>query len=341
MFIFIVVLKRPRASNFPVIKIGHIRQKCTSNHIAVIKIKNYIEQKCTTVRLPLLHGHPCPSDLVSIEICTPAEPCARITLHPLKVALHSAPRHGGAQEFPLPGLFLGEVTRGLGLEAAAPLLFTDAWVSIRVTWVEERPHTGFLLVVLHYCHLMFVQVVVLVLVQLMELPHHRLDTVTLSIYKFKKNTCYQNLFFSMRRKQNITNQNVSLILIKTDNFIDSGMLIILTTSVQRFCNFTFITNVKGFKIYVCLIQRFWHLSIQSFPPPNSPQQGTLTPHFIEVSTHLSEARSHFSLWRGCGPSPHGASHEVSQTSPGDEQPSFLGPSCHKLNTLTTFVIHVQ
>lgn len=82
--------------------------------------------KLPTVRLPLLHGHPCPSDLVSIEICTPAEPCARITLHPLKVALHSAPRHGGAQEFPLPGLFLGEVTRGLGLEAAAPLLFTDA-----------------------------------------------------------------------------------------------------------------------------------------------------------------------------------------------------------------------
>lgn len=127
---------------------------------------------------------------------------------------------------------------------------------------------------------MFVQVVVLVLVQLMELPHHRLDTVTLSIYKFKKNTCYQNMFFSMRRKQNITNQNVSLILIKTDNFIDSGMLIILTTSVQRFCNFTFITNVKGFKIYVCLIQRFWHLSIQSFPPPKLP-----TTRYIDSSLY--------------------------------------------------------
>lgn len=81
--------------------------------------------KLPTVRLPLLHGHPCPSDLVSIEVRTPAESCARITLHPLEVAFHSAPWHCGAQEFPFPGLFLGEVTRGLGLEAAAPLLFTE------------------------------------------------------------------------------------------------------------------------------------------------------------------------------------------------------------------------
>lgn len=199
----------------------------------------------------------CTFYLVSIEVRTPAESCARITLHPLEVAFHSAPWHCGAQEFPFPGLFLGEVTRGLSLEAAAPLLFTEMWVGIRVTWVEEWPHTSFLLVVLHHCHLMFVQVMVLVLVQLMELPHHWLDTVTLSIYKFKKSTCYQNMFFSMQRKQNITNLNVSLILTNNDNFLEKGMLIILATSVYYSQN-----NIRGFTIYATLIQLFDDLSFK-------------------------------------------------------------------------------
>lgn len=143
----------------------------------------------------------------------------------------------------------------------------------------------------------------------------------------------------MQRKQNITNLNVSLILTNNDNFLEKGMLIILATSVYYSQN-----NIRGFTIYATLIQLFDDLSFKQTFGNDSlfpKQQGTSTPHFTEFCTHLFEVRSHFSLRHGRGPSPHGASHEVLQTSPGGEQPSFLGPSCHKLNKSTTFVIHLQ
>lgn len=65
------------------------------------------------------------------------------------------------------------------------------------------------------------------------------------------------MFFSMQRKQNITNLNVSLILTNRDNFLDKGMLIILATSVHYSQN-----NIRGFTIYATLIQLFDDLSFK-------------------------------------------------------------------------------
>lgn len=65
------------------------------------------------------------------------------------------------------------------------------------------------------------------------------------------------MFFSMQRKQNITNLNVSLILTNRDNFLDKGMLIILATSVYYSQ-----TNIRGFTIYATLIQLFDDLSFK-------------------------------------------------------------------------------
>lgn len=126
----------------------------------------------TAAGLPLLHGQTRSSDLIPIEVGTPAEPGASITLHPPEVPLRGATWNGGSQEFPLLGLFLSEVTRGVGLVTAAPLLFTKARVCVLVTRVKEWLHACLSLVVLHFRHFHFVQMVVLVLVQLMELPHH-------------------------------------------------------------------------------------------------------------------------------------------------------------------------
>lgn len=65
------------------------------------------------------------------------------------------------------------------------------------------------------------------------------------------------MFFSMQRKQNITNLNVSLILTNNDNFLEKGMLIILATSVHNSQN-----NIRGFTIYATLIQLFDDLSFK-------------------------------------------------------------------------------
>lgn len=65
------------------------------------------------------------------------------------------------------------------------------------------------------------------------------------------------MFFSMQRKQNITNLNVSLILTNNDNFLEKGMLIILATSVHYSQN-----NIRGSTIYATLIQLFDDLSFK-------------------------------------------------------------------------------
>jgi hypothetical protein len=51
----------------------------------------------TTMRLSLPHGHPRASDLVSVQIGTPTEARASVTLHPFEVALHGTPGGSGSK----------------------------------------------------------------------------------------------------------------------------------------------------------------------------------------------------------------------------------------------------